>query len=555
MQAQKWESDEWAKIREHRRYDNPSTWYFSAYCLAFFVFAMFLLASSKFRFIFDIFAFVGISRFFIKLLVLILAVCALFVSLIGFYRYYMWKPVLRLSSRKQKLFGLPPAQDKSGENGSQEKPPSQHEAARPPVPKNVALNGLSSTSLRSRLSGFSEVIASPQRQMALNEREIVDSKSLNQYLNDFNKTQQQMVLADSPARAPTTVSSSPFLASPLTSRPLHSRGFANLMGSPSPFKTTPLSLSPAGPSSLFSPDDFRYTTSYREAVPKMKKSDDILIDPEVADNILAQESYELYVREGVENKIDIWEDNLRQWMYGFILKPIVTKLKESDAFFERTRQEVSGNANVLNQLQPDDRELLANPPSSHALAKFFIRVAPQLPEVKFRQQLHKYLDVSGEAVRAYVAQRIRELSQGYNTIAAYNYNGGSDWNGKPWQASLPTDAQILLHLFCTFLDFSCKSLDWASFASRFLIHHNSSEAKDKNTFAKPLVILQSGTDRPYFYLICEQGKQRWTIKPGSSNLFHVIVMLLFYVKTRLGGKLDGMNFGDDSLKLFKIIAN
>ncbi len=53
--------------------------------------------------------------------------------------------------------------------------------------------------------------------------------------------------------------------------------------------------------------------------------------------------------------------------------------------------------------------------------------------------------------KEYLIQRIIELSDG-PYLQRFIWNGGGKWRGKEWTPELPTDAQILIHLFCTFLD-------------------------------------------------------------------------------------------------------
>jgi len=33
----------------------------------------------------------------------------------------------------------------------------------------------------------------------------------------------------------------------------------------------------------------------------------------------------------------------------------------------------------------------------------------------------------------------------------FKWNGGGEWNGKPWSADLPTDSALLLYIFAAFL--------------------------------------------------------------------------------------------------------
>lgn len=52
--------------------------------------------------------------------------------------------------------------------------------------------------------------------------------------------------------------------------------------------------------------------------------------------------------------------------------------------------------------------------------------------------------------RGYIACRLRELAAG-PVAAAFAWNGGGSWGGKPWSPELPTDSSLLLYLFAAFL--------------------------------------------------------------------------------------------------------
>ena len=37
-------------------------------------------------------------------------------------------------------------------------------------------------------------------------------------------------------------------------------------------------------------------------------------------------------------------------------------------------------------------------------------------------------------------------------MGAYHWKSGSDYRGRSWDQDLPTDAQIVMHVFCTYMD-------------------------------------------------------------------------------------------------------
>ncbi|KAJ1516615.1 hypothetical protein HMI54_008773 [Coelomomyces lativittatus] len=76
------------------------------------------------------------------------------------------------------------------------------------------------------------------------------------------------------------------------------------------------------------------------------------------------------------------------------------------------------------------------------------------PLVKSRIQLERYLFMSTYPVtiRAYMIGRILELAEGSH-LAAYRWDaggGGASTSGS--STLLPTDAELVLHVFCTWMD-------------------------------------------------------------------------------------------------------
>eukprot|EP00727_Mastigamoeba_balamuthi_P005778 m51a1_g182 hypothetical protein (609) ;mRNA; f:597893-600053 len=65
--------------------------------------------------------------------------------------------------------------------------------------------------------------------------------------------------------------------------------------------------------------------------------------------------------------------------------------------------------------------------------------------------LLKWVSVPGSTCVPYVVQRIHDLASSTH-MQGFNWNDGGRWVGGPWTPALPTDAQLLLHVFCTFMD-------------------------------------------------------------------------------------------------------
>ncbi len=60
-------------------------------------------------------------------------------------------------------------------------------------------------------------------------------------------------------------------------------------------------------------------------------------------------------------------------------------------------------------------------------------------------------DLLPPAPPGYLWSRLRQLAQG-SCVAAYNWNGGGAWAGRPWSPDLPNDSVVLLYAFAAFID-------------------------------------------------------------------------------------------------------
>lgn len=60
-------------------------------------------------------------------------------------------------------------------------------------------------------------------------------------------------------------------------------------------------------------------------------------------------------------------------------------------------------------------------------------------------------------------------------MSEYKWDGGGEWRGKSWDAvELPTDTQILLHLFLCFVD--ARVLSRGSFSSAHFVPFSETRA-------------------------------------------------------------------------------
>jgi hypothetical protein len=95
-------------------------------------------------------------------------------------------------------------------------------------------------------------------------------------------------------------------------------------------------------------------------------------------------------------------------------------------------------------------------------------------------------------VRPYLLKRIQELASG-SSLAAYRWNSGGTKNdtGKPWAEGLPTDAELVMHVFATWIDIQMPGASFgvATYAPFSAKYYRTSEGEKDGTV--PLFTLRS----------------------------------------------------------------
>jgi hypothetical protein len=172
-------------------------------------------------------------------------------------------------------------------------------------------------------------------------------------------------------------------------------------------------------------------------------------------------------------------------------------------------------------------------------------------------QLQKYLDVTQDrSCKDYVLDRLRQLAAG-KTLSAYEWNGGGKWRGKNWSSdSLPTDAQIILHLFVTKLNFlishkaheSGMRVGATPFRNRYLIiTPQVPDPKNKDV----LIWIQR---RNPVHIKVVVGKEVWEVAPGSNNLFHALVLYIYAVAKEERGVIEMVSLHQTLPDLINVVS-
>ncbi|XP_025947020.1 transmembrane protein 209 isoform X3 [Apteryx rowi] len=152
----------------------------------------------------------------------------------------------------------------------------------------------------------------------------------------------------------------------------------------------------------------------------------------------------------------------------------------------------------------------------------------------------------------YPEMQIGELSQG-GCMSSFRWNRGGDFKGRKWDADLPTDCAILMHIFCTYLDSrlppSPKYPDGKTFTSQHFIQTpDKPDITNENVFC----IYQSNINPPHYELIYH--RHVYNLPQGRNNMFHTLLMFLYIIKTKESGMLGRVNLGISGVNVLWIFG-
>jgi hypothetical protein len=113
--------------------------------------------------------------------------------------------------------------------------------------------------------------------------------------------------------------------------------------------------------------------------------------------------------------------------------------------------------------------------------------------------------------RDYILQRIRKLGGG-TFMVAFQWKNGGDWisNGtlRAWTSDLPTDSELLMHIFCTFLDEQLASMTATPLDRPFTRKYFVPHGQQADPSQSDIQILQLFREPPHFRLVISAEKQR-----------------------------------------------
>ncbi|EDV39734.1 uncharacterized protein Dana_GF24321 [Drosophila ananassae] len=242
------------------------------------------------------------------------------------------------------------------------------------------------------------------------------------------------------------------------------------------------------------------------------------------------------------DKLSQYVANLRFWISTTILQRLVKEINfVDDVFRQRGLVDLKIGSVGLERL----RKTAEN-------QQFVQTCAPMLP------MLLPFLDTFSN--QEYLVQRIRELAQG-SCIADYRWNSGNTHKGQEWGEHLPTDAAILFHVFCVYLDSQLMPLPQGGgrpFHSRYVLTRDEKRStKDivnaVHNKAHCAILVTSNQNNPKFNFISD--KELHNSVYDRNNLFYVIIQFLIYMRQQQESALEGVNLGKSGINIMCVIED
>ncbi|XP_002132230.2 transmembrane protein 209-like [Drosophila pseudoobscura] len=233
------------------------------------------------------------------------------------------------------------------------------------------------------------------------------------------------------------------------------------------------------------------------------------------------------------DKLPQYVANLRHWISTTVLQRLVSEIDNVDkGFRQRGLCDMKIGAVGLERL------------------RVAAECAPTLPTL--------LLFLEGFSNQEYLVQRIRDLSQG-SRLANF---GRHD----PEPASnLPSDAAIVFHLFCAYLDSQLMLTHqprggWRPFRHYYVLvrdDRRSLAAKDLalavHNQAQCAILCSGSPLDPKFNFI--SGRELHSCAYDRNHLFCVILQFLLYMRQRQGSSLEGVSLGKGGINIMCVIDN
>ncbi|KAK0417411.1 hypothetical protein QR680_012993 [Steinernema hermaphroditum] len=244
----------------------------------------------------------------------------------------------------------------------------------------------------------------------------------------------------------------------------------------------------------------------------------------------------------------VCEDRMRVWVRNSVLKPLHDEITAFNELI--TKEKITPHIKVghssLDQLQ-------------QALNSCHILHSTVLP------YLMPYLRVISN--QEYLVKRVQQLASDI-AMRDFKWQSGSDTpngtEGKTvcWNEQLPTDSELVWHLFCVFMDTQMTpqslALTEADVQKPFTYpytHSKNTRNAPIHKYAHAFYISMAASSPPHFQLYTDGGRTLVEYGKGSCNLFKILVLFFRHAQLFNNDSIDQIHLGSGSLNVSRIFAS
>ena len=162
--------------------------------------------------------------------------------------------------------------------------------------------------------------------------------------------------------------------------------------------------------------------------------------------------------------------------------------------------------------------------------------------IEERERLEKYLLVPSmpEQSRGYVLKRIREFIKD-RRFGEMNWKGGGVYKNVPWTREsrtlkLPSDVQIILHLFFTHIELYLRV---KGFTAKYKV--SGEELEQRHSVGPDLCVVERRTVKYTSHVqVIYKGKEL-AVRYGRDNVFEALTLFLYFCNEMYDGNLEGVD--------------
>uniref|UniRef100_H2ZHC4 Transmembrane protein 209 n=1 Tax=Ciona savignyi TaxID=51511 RepID=H2ZHC4_CIOSA len=162
-----------------------------------------------------------------------------------------------------------------------------------------------------------------------------------------------------------------------------------------------------------------------------------------------------------------------------------------------------------------------------------------------------YLELTNH--QEYLVERLKTLASG-GYMSEFCWNKGGSSKGRPWSDDLVTDSELIMHVFCSYLDWHLPAHprypDGKTFTSQYFVR-TPDKPKLQNLTENKMLIHQSKLNPPHYQLITKETT--YDMPPGRHNMFHTLLLFLHNIKTREGCMLGPVNLGLSGINILNVL--